>query len=183
MRPRVVDLAAQPPLVLDADSGLEAVVIAVGGVFLLRDAGVALVAAELVGAAWKYRLAIVGVREGGVAARVIRSVALAVSRLAVVVAGIAIEAGNRLQAGACGGTCQGVYAGHAERHVVEVPLDVLMPGQVAYVLHNHDHRRHKLTLHAKAELGYCRCLVVLLRGWLRRRRRPGSRRFPVPWPS
>src|ERR1039458_4763589 len=38
MRVRVVEFARNPPLVLQTDAGLEAVVVGVGGVFLLRDA-------------------------------------------------------------------------------------------------------------------------------------------------
>ena len=46
VRPRVIDFAAQAPAVLHAESGLESVVVAVGGVFLLGDVAPALVSTE-----------------------------------------------------------------------------------------------------------------------------------------
>ena len=39
-----------------------------------------------------------------------------------------------------------------EREVVDVALIVLMPGQIAYILHNPDHRRLQLVLNAKTVL-------------------------------
>ncbi len=60
----------------------------------------------------------------------------------------------------------------AQREVVDVALDVLMPCQVADVLNNPDHGRHHFMLHAEAELSHCgRTIVLSQAGYARRENR------------
>jgi len=153
VRVGVIELAAEAPAVLDAETNLEAVVVSVGGVLLLVDVGVALVGAELVEAAREVRNARDCSAEAGSAVGVIGAAT-------VVVARVAREATNRNRD--CLSTGVGGDVGDVDGNVVDVVFDVLVPRQVADVLHNHDNGGRELMLYAEAELGDGGSLVILL---------------------
>src|SRR5215831_17266936 len=104
--------------VLRSDSGLEAVVVAVGGVLLLVDARETLIGTQLI-------------RDRDALATRIRS--RVVARIACVCTGIARLIWINQQ------WC-------IQRVVIDLPLDVLVPRQVANVLHNPEDRRCYFTL-------------------------------------
>ena len=140
VRVRVIDLAAQAPAVLDANSGLEAVVVAGGDVFILGDARVT-------------RVLTVGVHAAEVveSCRGVRTVfTAAVTRyLACVNAGRRRSCARGCRAGA------NIHQANVGRQAVERVVDnVLMPLQVANVLGSPNDRRRQFTLQAEAVHGH-----------------------------
>src|ERR1035437_4620919 len=134
VRVRVIDFAAQAPAVLDANSRLEAVVVAGGGVVILSDGPVT-------------RVLKVGVH----AAEVIETKQCVVRTRNLA----GVNAGRRRSCARGCRACANIHQANVGRQAVERVVDkVLMPLQVANVLYNPNDRRRYLTLHTEAVHGH-----------------------------